>query len=111
MEDALLFQLRSGADKYMHQATLLEDAMAGAGTKDYLLVSRIVRFRMFTTPLLLVDRVADFFFFFLDWDRNHMANVRGAYEKRYHRNLASRIKGETSGDYERLMLACIGERV
>lgn len=49
--------------------------------------------------------------FFPDWDRNHMANVRGAYEKRYHRNLASRIKGETSGDYERLMLACIGERV
>jgi annexin A7/11 len=40
-----------------------------------------------------------------------MANVRGAYEKRYHRNLASRIRRETSGDYERLMLACIGERV
>ncbi|KAK4035141.1 annexin-like protein [Parachaetomium inaequale] len=90
MEDALLFQLRNAVDKYMHQATLLEDAMAGAGTKDYLLISRVVRFH---------------------WDRNHMANVRGAYEKRYHRNLASRIKGETSGDYERLMLACIGERV
>jgi hypothetical protein len=53
MEDALLFQLRNGVDKYMHQATLLEDAMAGAGTKDYLLVSRIVRFRMFTTPPFL----------------------------------------------------------
>ncbi|KAK4099613.1 Annexin [Parathielavia hyrcaniae] len=90
MEDALLFQLRSAVDKYMHQATLLEDAMAGAGTKDYLLVSRVVRYH---------------------WDRNHIANVRGAYEKRYHRNLASRIKGETSGDYERLLLACIGERV
>ena len=47
MEDALLFQLRNAVDKYMHQATLLEDAMAGAGTKDYLLVSRVVRFRMF----------------------------------------------------------------
>ncbi|KAG7287689.1 hypothetical protein NEMBOFW57_007202 [Staphylotrichum longicolle] len=90
MEDALLFQLRNAVDKYMHQASLLEDAMAGAGTKDYLLVSRVVRFH---------------------WDRNNMANVRGAYEKRYRRNLASRIKGETSGDYERLMLACIGERV
>ncbi|KAK4234639.1 annexin-like protein [Achaetomium macrosporum] len=90
MEDALLFQLRNAVDKYMHQATLLEDAMVGAGTKDYLLVSRVVRFH---------------------WDRNHMANVRGAYERRYHRNLASRIKGETSGDYERLMLACIGEPV
>jgi annexin A7/11 len=90
MEDALLFQLRNAVDKYMHQATLLEDAMAGAGTKDYLLVSRTVRFH---------------------WDRNHMANVRGAYENRFRRNLASRIKGETSGDYERMLLACIGERV
>ncbi|KAL2133323.1 hypothetical protein VTI74DRAFT_2553 [Chaetomium olivicolor] len=90
MEDALLFQLRNAVDKYMHHATLLEDAMAGAGTKDYLLVSRVVRFH---------------------WDRNHMANVRGAYERRYRRSLASRIKGETSGDYERLMLACIGEPV
>lgn len=50
MEDALLFQLRNAVDKYMHQATLLEDAMAGAGTKDYLLVSRVVRFRMFALP-------------------------------------------------------------
>jgi len=85
-----LFQLRHGADRYMHQAQLLEDAMAGAGTKDHLLVSRVVR---------------------AHWDRSNMANVRGAYEKRYRRNLASRIKGETSGDYERLLLACIGEPV
>jgi len=90
MEDALLYQLRHGLDKYMHQAQLLEDAMAGMGTKDLLLVSRVVRSH---------------------WDRSNMANVRGAYEKRYHRNLASRIKGETSGDYERLMLACIGENI
>lgn len=89
MEDALLFQLRRGMDRYMHQAILLEDAMAGAGTKDYLLVSRVVRSH---------------------WDRANMANVKGAYEKRYGRSLASRIKGETSGDYQRLMIACIGER-
>ncbi|KAK7735369.1 hypothetical protein SLS63_003839 [Diaporthe eres] len=89
MEDALLYQLRRGMDKYMHQAILLEDAMAGAGTKDYLLVSRVVRSH---------------------WDRANMANVKGAYEKRYGKSLARRIKGETSGDYERLMIACIGER-
>ncbi|KAK3323660.1 annexin-like protein [Cercophora scortea] len=90
MEDALLFQLRHGLDKYMHQAQLLEDAMAGMGTKDHLLVNRVVRFH---------------------WDRTNMANVRAAYEKRYRTNLANRIKGETSGDYERLLLGCIGERV
>ena len=90
MEDALLYQLRHGTDKYMLQAGLLEEAMAGLGTKDHLLVSRVVRYH---------------------WDRNNMANVRAAYEKRYRTNLASRIKGETSGDYERMLLACIGERI
>jgi annexin A7/11 len=88
MEDALLYQLRHGLDKYMHQAQLLEDAMAGAGTKDHLLVSRVVRSH---------------------WERQNMDNVKGAYKQRYHKSLASRIKGETSGDYERLMVACIGE--
>lgn len=90
MEDALLYQLRYGTDKYMLQAGLLEEAMAGMGTKDHLLVSRVVRYH---------------------WDRHAMANVRAAYEKRYRTNLATRIKGETSGDYERLLLACIGEHI
>jgi annexin A7/11 len=88
MEDALLFQLRHAVDKYMHAAQLLEDAMAGMGTKDNLLISRVVRFH---------------------WDPNYMANVRGAYKQKYGKNLSKRIAGETSGDYERLMLACIRE--
>lgn len=90
MEDALLFQLRHAIDKYMHAAALLEDSMAGLGTKDHLLVSRVVRYH---------------------WDPNVMANVKGAFQQRYNKSLANRIKGETSGDYERLMLACIGERI
>jgi annexin A7/11 len=88
MEDALLFQLRHAVDKYMHAAQLLEDSMAGMGTKDHLLVSRVVRYH---------------------WDRNGMANIKGAYEQRFGKSLARRIKGETSGDYERLMLACVGD--
>lgn len=88
MEDALLFQLRHAVDKYMHAASLLEDAMAGMGTKDFLLVSRVVRFH---------------------WDRNELANIKGAYQQKYRTSLANRIKGETSGDYERLMVACVGE--
>lgn len=88
MRDALLFQLRHGVDKYMHAADLLEESMAGLGTKDHLLVSRVVRYH---------------------WDRNMLANVKGAYQQKYRRSLASRIKGETSGDYQRLMVACVGE--
>jgi annexin A7/11 len=88
MEDALLYQLRHANDKYMHAAKLLEDAMAGMGTSDALLVARVVRYH---------------------WDRTTLANVKAAYQQKYRKSLASRIKGETSGDYEKLMLACIGE--
>ena len=88
MEDALLIQLRGGTDKAMRDAQLLEDAMAGAGTKDELLVSRVIR---------------------VHWDRSHLQQVKGAYRHRFHKDLGARIRGETSGDYERLMLACIGE--
>lgn len=90
MKEALLFQLREGVDKYMHAATLLEDSMAGMGTKDQLLVARVVRFH---------------------WDRNYLANVKAAYQQRYGKPLGKRIAGETSGDYKKLMLACIGEPV
>ncbi|KAI0397860.1 hypothetical protein F5Y17DRAFT_413807 [Xylariaceae sp. FL0594] len=86
MKEALLFQLRNAMDKYMHAATLLEKAMAGAGTKDDLLISRVVRFH---------------------WDQETLANIRGAYEKMYKKSLSARIRGETSGDYERLLVACV----
>ncbi|KAL7935321.1 Annexin [Trichoderma chlorosporum] len=88
MKEALLFQLRHAVDKYMHAAKLLEDSMAGLGTKDHLLISRTIRFH---------------------WDRNELANVKGAYQHRYKKSLAARIRGETSGDYRNLMIACVGE--
>ncbi|ORY62345.1 uncharacterized protein BCR38DRAFT_238202 [Pseudomassariella vexata] len=88
MEAALLYQLHHAVDKYMHAADLLEDAMAGLGTKDHLLISRVVRYH---------------------WNRVEMANIKGAYQQKYKRSLSSRIKGETRGDYERLMVACIGD--
>ncbi|OTA04943.1 Calpactin I heavy chain, calcium ion binding [Trichoderma parareesei] len=88
MKDALLFQLRHAVDRYMHAAQLLEDSMAGLGTKDHLLVSRVIRFH---------------------WDRNELANIKGAYQQRYRKSLASRIRSETSGDYQMLMVACVGE--
>ena len=88
MEDALLYQLRHACDPHMHRAMLLEDAMAGVGTKDHLLVSRIVRFH---------------------WVRADVLEMKAAYRKWKGRDLAKRIKGETSGNYEKLMLACIDE--
>lgn len=88
MEAALLHQLRTGTDKAMRDAMLLEGAMAGAGTHDALLTNRVIR---------------------MHWDRNHMNNVKGAYQHKYHRSVVSRIKSETSGDYEKLLVAALGE--
>ncbi|KAH8662980.1 hypothetical protein BGZ60DRAFT_530133 [Tricladium varicosporioides] len=87
MEDALIHQLRTGTDKAMRDAALLEDAMAGIGTKDALLTQRVIR---------------------IHWDRNHMQQVKGAYQHRYRTPLVNRIRGETSGDYENLLVACVG---
>jgi annexin A7/11 len=66
MELALLHQLRTGTDKAMRDALLLEDAMAGMGTADSLLVNRVIR---------------------IHWDRNHMQNVKGAYQHIFHKSL------------------------
>lgn len=86
MEDALLFMLLAAEDRAKHDAQLLEDAMKGLGTKDDLLVNRVVR---------------------IHWDRHRMAQARGAYRHFFQRDLADRIRGETRGDYEKLMVACV----
>lgn len=88
MESALIHQLRTGTDKAMRDAQLLEDTMAGAGTKDTLLTQRVVR---------------------AHWDHDHMKQVKGAYQHKFHKSLTSSIKSETSGDYEKLLVACCGE--
>ena len=49
--------------------------MAGLGTRDEILVSRVVRY----------------------WDRDHM-EVKGAYKAKYGKCLLQRIRGETSED-------------
>ncbi|KAI1611495.1 glycerophosphoinositolphosphodiesterase [Exophiala viscosa] len=86
MQDALLLVVRRACDRAMSDATQLEDAMAGMGTKDCLLVQRVVR---------------------AHWDRAHMDQVKRAYHHRYKRDLVQRVRGETSGDYQALMVACL----
>nr|POF22093.1 annexin a11 [Quercus suber] len=87
MEDALLFMVRSAEDPAKHDADLLEDAMKGLGTKDSALVRRIVM---------------------IHWNPDRLQQAKAAYKHFYKQDLAARIKSETSGDYEKLMLACIG---
>lgn len=86
MEDVLLFIVHDAEDRAKHDAQLLEECMKGAGTKDEMLVRRIVR---------------------VHWDPTRLQQCKGAYKHFYKRDLADRIKGETRGDYEKLMVACI----
>ncbi|KAG8531420.1 uncharacterized protein KY384_003049 [Bacidia gigantensis] len=86
MEDALVQMVRCGADRAMRDAIRLEDAMAGAGTKDEMLIYRTCQSH---------------------WDRTHMQQVKGAYQHRFHRDLIKRIQGETSGYYEKALVAMV----
>lgn len=86
MEDALLLLLSRAQNRALAEAVRLEDAMSGMGTKDTLLVQRVVR---------------------CHWDRSFMNAVNNEYKKKFGRDLYKRIEGETRGDYERLMVACV----
>lgn len=86
MKDALLHILRGALDPAMRDAVALEDCMKGMGTKDEKLVVRVVR---------------------VHWNRAHLNQVRGAYQHKFQKGLVDRIRGETSGDYQRLMVALL----
>ncbi|KAJ4315008.1 hypothetical protein N0V94_006174 [Neodidymelliopsis sp. IMI 364377] len=86
MEDALLLLLSRAQNRALAEAVRLEESMAGLGTKDVLLVQRVVR---------------------CHWDRNFMNAVSAEYKKKFGKDLVKRIEGETRGDYERLMVACV----
>ncbi|KAJ9607262.1 hypothetical protein H2200_008335 [Cladophialophora chaetospira] len=73
MKDALLLIVRRASDRAMSDAVQLEATMAGPGTKDTLLVQRVVR---------------------VHWDRAHMDQVKRAYAHRYKKDLIQRVKGE-----------------
>ena len=87
MEEALIYILSKAEDPAKHDADLLEDCMRGAGTKDTALVRRIVA---------------------IHWNRDRMHQCKAAYKHFYKRDLVQRVKSETSGDYEKLMVACLG---
>lgn len=86
MEGALLLQLARATDRVMSDATQLEETMEGMGTKDELLIQRVVR---------------------AHWNRQHLEQVKGAYRHKYHIALVDRVKGETSGHYKELMEECL----
>jgi len=87
MEDALRLLIARAMNRAEAEAVRLEESMAGMGTKDNLLVQRVVR---------------------CHWDPQFMNAVNNEYKRVIKRgDLYKRIEGETRGDYERLMVACV----
>ena len=86
MKEALLLMVNRATDPVMTEAELLEAAMKGMGTKDNLLVQRVIRNH---------------------WNPAHKDQVKRAYAHRYKKDLISRVKGEVSGDYQKLMIAVL----
>lgn len=89
MKDALLQVARGaehdGAGVY-RDTELIEESMAGMGTKDERLCYRLVR---------------------AHWNRPRFAAIKNQYQGLYRKTLTSRVQGETSGKYERALVSII----
>jgi len=88
--EALLFILRGakhGGDGVQRDAKLLEQTMAGLGTRNAALVYRAVR---------------------VHWRAARLARVKEAYRKKYGWSLAERVQGDTSGPYRESVLMLLG---
>ena len=87
MHDALLRMVRAAEDRAMADAVQLEETMKGVGTKDNLLVERVVR---------------------VHWrGQEAKGQVKGAYRARFGREVVERVRGKTSGDYRKCMEALL----
>ncbi|KAK9247791.1 hypothetical protein V1506DRAFT_530681 [Lipomyces tetrasporus] len=86
MKKALGYIVKCAVNKPTCYAEMLEECMSGIGTKDKVLIERVVRYH---------------------WDPAMLAQIKQAYRNVYGKDLIARVKGETSGDYERLMVAML----
>lgn len=64
----------------------LEDAMSGMGTKDERLIYRLLR---------------------CHWNRPKFASIKSQFQTRYRTTLRKRVEGETTGKYEKALVAII----
>lgn len=88
MQEVLLHIVEGAVDAMGRDAMSLEKAMEGAGTKDERLTYRIIRA-------------------YWKGGRPYITGVKAAYEHKFRKNLVKRVKGETSGDFEKLLVAVL----
>ncbi|ORX76313.1 Annexin [Anaeromyces robustus] len=88
IKKALVNLVKSITNRNEYIAEQFENSMKGMGTKDEKLIRLTVRYR---DPVII-------------------APIKEAYKTLYGKTLKKRIEGDTSGDYRRLLLTCIGEK-
>jgi annexin A7/11 len=88
MQDALLQVVHNAVDPMGWDAIMINQAMEGIGTKDERLTYRIIRA-------------------YWKGGRPYITGLRQAYEQKFKKNLIKRVKSETSGDFERLLVAIL----
>ncbi|KDR85911.1 hypothetical protein GALMADRAFT_235066 [Galerina marginata CBS 339.88] len=91
MQDGLLYIMHGVKPKrdrqgFWRDGKLLEKTMAGLGTKDTMLIYRLVR---------------------AHWNPQRMEAIKDAYKRRFGKALENRVKGETSGPYRDLLLTIV----
>lgn len=89
MQHALLYVVQGALDIMGRDARLLEAAMEGPGTRDERLTYRIIRA------------------YWKGGGHQYLQGVRQVYQERYHHNLIKRIKSETSGHFERMLVTLL----
>jgi hypothetical protein len=87
LERALVALVKSIENRPNFLAERFEKSMHGIGTNDRMLIRLAVRSR---EPIL-------------------MNAIKQAYQARFSKSLHARVKGETSGNFEKLLLAIIGQ--
>ncbi|ODH14403.1 hypothetical protein ACO22_06588 [Paracoccidioides brasiliensis] len=88
MRRSALYVVRGALDGPGTDAQMLYKCMKGMGTRDSLLIARVVR---------------------LHWARGggRVGEVKAAYRRRYERGLVEAVEKETSGDYEKALVALL----
>lgn len=86
MERTLLSLVRSVENHPSHLAQQFEKSMVGLGTNDSMLIRLTVLYR----------------------EPNMMRDIKSAYLTLFKKTLSSRIEGDTSGDYRKLLHAVVG---
>jgi annexin A7/11 len=88
IKKALINFVKSITNRNEYIAEQFENSMKGLGTKDNKLIRLTVRYR----------------------DPSIIKPIKAAYQTMYGKSLKKRIEGDTSGDYRKLLLTCIGEK-